>query len=157
MSPGFDVNDVGFFFRADVINFHAGAGYFWNEPTESYRYLELGGAVFNNLDFDGNRTGGGIFHFASLQFLNYYWLNWQVGLYPGNVNNRLTRGGPSALWPGGVEVNINANTDNRKSWVLSLACSFGGAFDYPFSCRLIANWSSDLRQIFYLVSVHFML
>lgn len=132
LSPGFDVNDVGFLYRADIINMHAGAGYFWSDPTESYRYLELGGAIFGNYDFDGNRTGGGIFHFASLQLLNYYWLNWQLGLYPGNVNNRLTRGGPVTLYPDGMEVNISANTDNRKSWVISLNYSFGGKLEYPF-------------------------
>jgi hypothetical protein len=143
LSPGFDVNDVGFFFRADVINFHAGAGYFWNEPTESYRYLELGGAVFGNYDFDGNRTGGGIFHFASLQFLNYYWLNWQVGLYPGNVNNRLTRGGPLALNPDGIELNIFANTDRRKNLVFELGGSLGGRLDYPFYFQV--NTEIELR------------
>ena len=132
LSPGFDVNDVGFFYRADVINTHIGAGYFWNEPTDSYRYLELGGALFGNWDFDGNRNGGGIFHFASLQFLNYYWLNWQVGLYPGNVSNRLTRGGPLTLNPDGIEVNIFANTDQRKNWVFELGYSFGGRLEYPF-------------------------
>ncbi len=132
LSPGFDVNDIGFFYRADVINTHIGAGYFWNEPTDSYRYLELGGALFGNWDFDGNRTGGGIFHFASLQFLNYYWLNWQVGLYPGNVNNRLTRGGPLTLNPDGIELNIFANTDQRKNWVFEFGYSFGGRLEYPF-------------------------
>jgi hypothetical protein len=137
------VNDIGFFSRADVINTHLGAGYFWNEPTDSYRYLELGGALFGNWDFDGNRTGGGIFHFASLQFLNYYWLNWQVGLYPGNVNNRLTRGGPLALNPDGIELNIFANTDRRKNLVFELGGSLGGRLDYPFYFQV--NTEIELR------------
>lgn len=136
ISPGFDVNDVGFLYRADVINSHIGAGYFWNEPTDSYRYLELGGAVFGNWDFDGNRNGGGIFHFGSLQFLNYYWLNWQVGLYPASVSNRLTRGGPLTLSPDGMEINLSANSDNRKNIVFRLNYSLGGRFDYPFSHQI---------------------
>jgi hypothetical protein len=143
LTPGFDLNDIGFLYYADVINMHVGAGYFWSAPTEFYRYLELGGAIFSNYDFDGNRTGGGIFHFASLQFLNYCWLNWQVGLYPGNVNNRLTRGGPLTLYPEGMEVNINANTDRRKSWVAEIGYSFGGKLDYPFYWQI--NIGLDVR------------
>jgi hypothetical protein len=139
LSPSFDVNDIGFFYRADVINMHAGAGYFWSDPTELYRYFEFGGALFSNFDFDGNRTGGGIFHFASLEFLNYYWLNWQLGFYPANVNTRLTRGGPVTLYPAGMEVNINAHTDERKSWVVNLGSSFGGKLDYPFYWQVNAG------------------
>jgi hypothetical protein len=139
LSPGFDVNDIGFFYRADVINTHVGAGYFWSDPTELYRYFEFGGALFGNWDFDYNRTGGGVFHFASLQFLNYYWLNWQFGYYPESINNRLTRGGPLVLNPKGLEVNLNANTDSRKSWVVNLGYSFGGKLDYPFYWQLNAG------------------
>ena len=143
LSPGFDVNDIGFFYRADVINMHAGAGYFWSEPTESYRYVELGGALYNNMDFDGNRNGAGIFHFGSFQFLNYYRFNWNLGINPSNVNSRLTRGGPITLSPDGMELSINANTDERKSWVCSLGYYSGGAFDYPFYWQV--NGEIELR------------
>jgi len=131
ISPGFDVNDIGFFYGADKINMHIGAGYFWSDPTESYRYLELWGALFDNMDFDGNRTSGGIYHGGTIQFLNYSQLYWNLGLYPANVNNRLTRGGPLTLNPDGVEFSINANTDYSKSWVVSLGYYIGGKIDYP--------------------------
>ena len=32
MSPGFDVNDIGFMSRADVINYHVGGGWKWTKP-----------------------------------------------------------------------------------------------------------------------------
>jgi hypothetical protein len=140
LSPDFDINDIGFFYRADMINSHVGAGYFWNQPTNFYRYFELGGALFSNWDFDGNRTGGGVFHFASLEFLNYYRLNWQFGYYPESINNRLTRGGPLVLNPKGLEVNINAHTDERKSWVVTIGGSFGGKLDYPFYWEIEAEF-----------------
>ena len=136
LSPGFDVNDIGFLYRADIINMHAGAGYFWNEPTDSYRYLELGGALFQNLDFDGVSTWSGIFHFGTLQFLNYNSLNWNLGLYNESVNNRLTRGGPQILYPQMMEVYLNANSDSRKSWVVSLDLGISGSYDYPFSWQI---------------------
>lgn len=136
ISPGFDVNDIGFLYRADMLNMHVGAGYFWSDPTESYRYLELGGAVFSNFDFDGNNTWKGIFHFGSIQLLNYYNLNWNLGFYDESINNRMTRGGPLTLNPAGLEFNIRANTDSRKNWVFSVGFYTGGKFDYPFYYQL---------------------
>lgn len=132
ISPGFDVNDVGFLYRADIINMHAGAGYFWNEPTDSYRYLELGGALFQNLDFDGISNWSGIFHFGSMQFLNYYSLNWNLGLYNESVNNRLTRGGPQILYPAMMEASLYASSDSRKDLVVDMNLVTGGSYNYPF-------------------------
>ncbi len=66
ITPGFDVNDAGFFYRADIINWHAGAGYYWSDPNEVFRYLETGAAIFQNYDFGGNKTWEGIYHFGTL-------------------------------------------------------------------------------------------
>ena len=55
------------------------------------------------------------------------------------INTRLTRGGPVVLYPEGMEVNINANTDQRKSWVVNLGASFGGKLDYPFYWQVNAG------------------
>ena len=49
INPAFDVNDLGFLYRADLINWHTGAGYYWSDPTDIYRYLELGAASFSEL------------------------------------------------------------------------------------------------------------
>ncbi len=139
LSPGFDVNDVGFLYRADVINMHVGAGYFWNEPTKSYRYLELGGAVFGNMDFDRNLTGNGIFHFGSIQFLNYYWLNWNLGLYDASVNNRMTRGGPLSINPASLDFSINLNSDQRKDLTFGFGFNTGGKYDYPLYWQVYSD------------------
>jgi hypothetical protein len=125
ISPGFDVNDAGFFYRADLINWHAGAGYYWSDPTSIYRYLELGGAVFQNHDFGGHKTWEGIFHFASIQFLNYYSANWSLAYYTETYNNNRTRGGPLTLNPPGYELSINTSSDDRKKWIISLG---GGTY-----------------------------
>ena len=40
MSPGFDVNDIGFMSRADVINYHVGGGWKWTKPTKHRKYQD---------------------------------------------------------------------------------------------------------------------
>jgi hypothetical protein len=130
ITPGFDCNDLGYLSRADVINMHAGGGYFWNKPTDYFRYLELGLAFFRNYDFDLNKTNDGIFHFGTYQLLNYYSINWNLAYDPWLVNNTRTRGGPLTLNPPGWQVNITLNSDDRKNIVCSLSAnSYQSGYD----------------------------
>ena len=144
ITPSFDVNDVGFFYRADIINWHAGAGYYWSDPTEIYRHLELGGAVFQNYDFGRNKTWEGFFHFGSLQFPNYYSANWNLGLYTETFNNNRTRGGPLTLNPAGYQVSLNLSSDSRKDWVIGFG---GGTSELGPSYDWFAEASLELRLL----------
>ena len=118
ISPKFDLNDLGFLWRADVLNMHIGAGYFWTEQTSIYRYLELGGALFRNYDYDGNITWEGIFHFGNIRFLNYYSINWNLAYNPETINNRRTRGGPLTINYPGYQANAFLSSDSRKDIII---------------------------------------
>lgn len=120
VNPKFDVNDMGFQSRADIINAHVGAGYMWTEPNSFFRRAESGGAVFINTDFDYNITGTGIYNFNWIQFANYYSLSINSGYNPETVNNRRTRGGPLTLNPASWNINFNGGTDSRKDIVFYL-------------------------------------
>ncbi|MEO8399558.1 MAG: DUF5916 domain-containing protein, partial [Ignavibacteriaceae bacterium] len=117
ISPKFDINDLGFLWRADVVNMHIGGGYTWNDPTKIYRFLESGIAVFRNYDFDGDITWQGIFNFGTFQFLNYYSIDWDLAYNPETINNRLTRGGPLALNEPGYQVDFSVHSDGKKNFV----------------------------------------
>lgn len=144
ITPSFDVNDLGFLYRADIINWHAGAGYYWSDPTDVYRYLELGAAVFQNHDFGGNKTWEGIFHFGSVQFLNYYRANWNLGYYPETFNNNRTRGGPLTLNLAGYNASLNLSSDSRKDWMVGL---FGGISESGPSYGWYAGAELELRLL----------
>ncbi|HEY7750740.1 MAG TPA: DUF5916 domain-containing protein, partial [Ignavibacteriaceae bacterium] len=142
VTPGFDINDVGFLFRADILNWHTGAGYYWSTPTEIYRYLELGGAIFQNHDFDGNLTWEGFYHFGSLQLLNYYSANWSFAYYTETFNNNRTRGGPLTLNPPAYETTLYMYSDDRKDWILSLG---GGIFQNDYSNSYWIDFSIEYK------------
>ena len=125
IDPKFDVNDVGFMWRGDVINGHIIGGYKWVKPGKFTRHAELHLAAFNSWDFGGNRLWGGIFQYGYLKFLNYWGINWYWAYNPESVNNRLTRGGPMTLNPSGWEASFGLDSDNRKAWVLSLGFNGG--------------------------------
>jgi hypothetical protein len=119
IDPKFDVNDVGFLFRTDMINGHLLASYRWTEPGSWYRYIELGGAGFRTYDFDKNITSQGLFHFGYIQFLNYFSVDWNFAYNPQTVNNRRTRGGPLTLNPPGYQIGIFPRTDRNKDVVFN--------------------------------------
>jgi hypothetical protein len=142
ITPAFDVNDLGFLYRADVINWHAGAGYYWSDPTNIYRYLEIGCALFQNHDFGGNKTWEGFYHFGSLQFPNYYSANWNLGLYRETFNNNRTRGGPLTLNPAGYETTLSLSSDSRKDWVVGVGA---GTFRFDPSYDWFTELNLELR------------
>lgn len=141
ITPEFEVNDVGFLFRSDVLNAHIGGGYSWTEPTELYRFAELGGAYFRNYDFGGNKTGEGLFHFGHVQLLNYYYANWDLAYYAPSINNRRTRGGPLTLNHEAYSANLSLGTDNRNKFILELNYgTYLSADEDDYSTSLSITW-----------------
>lgn len=118
LSPGFDLNDLGFLSRTGIINMHVGGGRTWTKPGKVFRYAEAGGAVFRNYDWDGNIIWSGVYSFGYAQLKNYYWINWNTAYNPWTVDNRRTRGGPLTLTPPGYQFGIDLGSDNRKTFVL---------------------------------------
>jgi hypothetical protein len=114
MSPGFDVNDMGFMSRADVINGHVGGGRRWTNPGRVRRYAHVIGAVFGSRDFDGNPIWQGLWSGGHIEFLNNYTADVTLAWNPETVNNRRTRGGPLTLNPPGYETNWTLATDVRR-------------------------------------------
>jgi hypothetical protein len=144
ITPAFDVNDLGFLYRADVINWHVGGGYYWSDPTDIYRYLELAAAIFQNYDFGGNKTGEGIFHVGTWQFRNYYSVNWDAAYYTETFNNTRTRGGPLTLNPVGYQTTLFLSSDSRKDWVVEIGA---GRYSANPSYDWFAEASLELRLL----------
>jgi hypothetical protein len=136
ITPGYDLNDLGFLSRTGVINAHAGGGRTWTKPGKVFRYAETGGALFTNYDWDGNINWSGAFNFGYVEFKNYYWLNWNAAYNPWTVNNRRTRGGPLTLTPPGYQFGIDAGTDGRKTLTFGM-----GAGTYFRSSADLEWWS----------------
>lgn len=118
ISPGFDVNDVGFEWRTDMLNGHVVTGYKWTQPGKWYRSARLNAATFHSFDFGGNNTWSGYSQFGNVEFLNYYFVDWFLTYNPQTVSNNLTRGGPTALNPRGYEIDGGISSDSRKRIVL---------------------------------------
>jgi hypothetical protein len=113
MDPKFDVSDLGFQPRSDVINGHIGGGYKWTETTKSRKYQEVLGSVFGSFDFQGNPIWAGLWAEGATEFINNYSWNYSLAYNPRTVSNRGTRGGPLMINVPGYEMYTYFDTDGK--------------------------------------------
>jgi hypothetical protein len=138
VSPTFNLNDVGFLGRADIINTHLFAGHFTNTPGPVFRRRTLMAAAFANLNFDGVRTGNGLWARAETQLLNYWHVNVGTFISLDAYDMHRTRGGPLALNPAGVNADVWVSSDARRPWQVGLGA-------YGFAGRAGPTLGGDLE------------
>ncbi len=117
VTPGFDVNDLGFQFRSDVYS-HSGI-VIYNENDPGPDWLRRWGGNVNwsvALNGDGQTINRRLNVNSNLQLANL----WGGGLYVGGnlgetYNDRLTRGGPVARTPADISTNPFIYSDSRKA------------------------------------------
>jgi hypothetical protein len=120
VSPGFEMNDLGFMSRADVVNGHVGGGYLWTKPGKVFRFADVIGAAFQSSDFGGNVFSRGVFLLSELQFANYWRSNVHYCYNPRTLNKYRTRGGPLTVNHDGSEYELYVGSDDRKpvvAWI----------------------------------------
>lgn len=120
IDPKFDVNDLGFMWRTDVINYHVAAGYKWTEPTDWYNSINVSAAIFGSFNFDGDKTWRGYWMSSNWTLPSFYSLRLAYAYNPYSFDARSTRGGPVMLNPLGWELNLNFSSDSRRPVVLEL-------------------------------------
>ena len=113
VSPNFDVNDLGYQKRSDIINLHVGTGYKWTKPRKHVRYQSVKGAVFGTRDYDGNRTKLGVRASGYSELHNGTAVDYFAGATARALNNRRTRGGPLTVDLPAVSAGIDLQTDSQ--------------------------------------------
>ncbi len=114
VSPGFDVNDMGFLFRTDNINMHLVLGYRWYDPDGFFRSKGFNAATFRNYDFGGNKVDEGYYLFYDGTFMNYWGVSGNLAYYPATLDRNATRGGPLMMNTNRYSAYIEGWTDSRS-------------------------------------------
>jgi len=118
-SPGFENNDLGFHGTGDRGGGHA--VYYWraNTPGKVLRNWQWWTAKWWTWNYAGELQGNGYNGQIGAQFLNYWNVGFQAGWRHRTLDDRLTRGGPSAASPSLGFWNVNGGTDSRKAFSIS--------------------------------------
>ena len=114
ISPGFEVNDVGYMGVADKINAHIMSGYRWTDPGRVFRSIDFIAAPFANWDFGGVNTDRALFSQASARLLNYWSLSAHWIEFAQTTNVRRARGGPPMREPSGRSGSLNVYSDSAR-------------------------------------------
>lgn len=113
VSPGYEVNDLGFQNRADYRAIEGGIVYRETEP-EWLQYYELFLFTSNAWNYDGDHINQGYGSGGNLRFNNQWSTNYNVNYNPGAFSDRLTRGGPVMKNPSRSNFNVNVNSNPNK-------------------------------------------
>lgn len=118
-SPGFEINDFGFHGRMDYRSVSTFLGRQNFVPSKRFRSSQK--YVYTNHTW--NYGGTSIFQALGSgidgTFTNFWSGGLGGGFNPRYYNDRLTRGGPVALTPGGWNGNAYLNSDSRKPVVFN--------------------------------------
>lgn len=99
ISPGFEVNDLGFMGRVDYRNIGAGGSYNNTETGKLLRGYQLFFGTNHAWNHGGDKIWTSVFNQVTLNLTNL-WTIYGGGEYdPGEIDDRLTRGGPLGRQP----------------------------------------------------------
>ncbi|MFN3596937.1 MAG: DUF5916 domain-containing protein [Rubricoccaceae bacterium] len=114
VSPGFEVNDLGFQTRADLLAADAFVEYV-QPRAERVRRWSVFGIANHGWSYGGDRVIQAYRAGTFTQLRNLWVVSTVFGLSPEHVNDRLTRGGPLALRPADVSGSLRVSSDARRA------------------------------------------
>jgi hypothetical protein len=149
VSPGFEVNDLGFQSEADRIYFDTHYQYNQPNPSRFLRSWNVNASPDAKWSTAGDRVFANINAQLSLELLNYWRASVRVQVDPWTDDDRLTRGGPMARTPGSFQTRLNLNSDGRRAVTVRGTYGWGsndvGAWDRQAQVDVSARFQERLQ------------
>ncbi len=143
VSPGFEVNDLGFMGRVDYRNLGASGSYNNIEAGKLLRSYNVYVGTNHAWNYGGNKIWTSLFNQVTLNFTNL-WTVYAGGEYdPGAIDDRLTRGGPLGRQPTQYGGWTQINSDQRKTVSYNLYTDYYGDQDHGYQKDL--TFGVDVR------------
>ncbi|MBW3570913.1 MAG: hypothetical protein KY467_07395, partial [Gemmatimonadetes bacterium] len=115
ITPGYEVNDMGFQYRGNRADLQGTLSYTENRPGKTFRFYQFNSYARGEWNYDGDHIYNN-FQLAGFgQLLNFWSGSITLGTtLAGSVDDRLTWGGPLARRPANRRVSGSVNSDERK-------------------------------------------
>jgi hypothetical protein len=124
LSPGLELNDLGYMQSADVINLENEISYLINKPVSVFHTYTIDLEQFNSWNFDGTYLGSG----GHLSFRSEFENNWNFStnliMHSKRVDTRILRGGPDLIIPGSLTTFGDIRTDQSKKIIVEFAYQY---------------------------------
>jgi len=149
LSPGLELNDLGFLTRTDAVSTHAVLHYLNTDQTKWTREISGWVGKYQNWNFDRDLTANGVASNLYVQLKNYGEAYVWGGAAADRINDQSTRGGPAMVRPGYTYWGGGFGSDPRKKVSIALEGEmledgFGGTSDFIWT-SLTYRPSSAIR------------
>ncbi len=124
VSPGLELNDMGFQGRTDYRALSILNGYQQDKAGKNFRDYLVYWYANQTWNFGGTSILRSIAGGLQGTLSNFWYTGFNWGYNPEYYSDRFTRGGPEALVPSGYYAGVDLNSDGRKPVVV------GGGFNY---------------------------
>jgi len=114
VSPGFEVNDLGFQERVDRVSAEVAGRRRWTRPGKLFHHALLEVSLDRGWNYDGDPIQRKVGMYAFGVFRNFWVAELTTSYSGGAIDDRLTRGGPLARTPPSWYVSADAYTDDHK-------------------------------------------
>ena len=120
LSPGLELNDIGYMRSADKLSNQNELSYFVNRSVSIFHTYSFGLEQFNSWNFNGTYLGsGGHFSFVS-EFMNNWTFSTNMIYYASAIEPGRLRGGPEMIMPNSLAISGRTATDPSKKFIVSL-------------------------------------
>jgi hypothetical protein len=149
VSPGFEVNDVGFQNRADYHAISTLVEYRENRASRRFRFYDAYAFTTHAWNYGLNPIFASFNAGGDVQLSNFWGFTLRGGFNPWYDNDRLTRGGPLARVPSQWSVDLQTRTDTRRRVVIGNELFYrndaSGEYDQVVAFNLDVRPSAALR------------
>jgi hypothetical protein len=151
MSPGFEINDIGFQSSVDRVGTDIEVAYVENLPGSVFRSYRIEGRASRDWNYGRDTQGGGATLSFDAQLLGYWAGHLDLTRSFRSYDDRLTRGGPMAIDLPDNRIDMQIRSDDRKPITGRINGSVGwgesGGWQRNVSLGLgvrpAGNWSID--------------
>ncbi len=169
LSPGLELNDLGYMNSADEIQQDNEISYLVNKPVSIFNTLEVDLEQFNSWNFDGTWLGSGGHLSFSSTFKNNWSFRTNLIFHSQADDPRKLRGGPDMIMPHSIMTFGNVMTDPSKKLMFLFSYGYESSGNNsatshelnpsvsfrPFSSlriRLTADYQKNLDELQYITT-----
>ena len=124
LSPGLELNDLGYMNTADEINQVNVVSYLINQPVSIFRTYNISLEQFNTWNFNGSYLGSGAHLSFTAEFKNQWGFAANLIYHSKSLDTKILRGGYDMIMPYAITSFGSLNTDQAKKITASLAYSY---------------------------------
>jgi hypothetical protein len=124
LSPGIELNDLGYMNSADAINQENEISYFVNKPVSIFRTYTINLEQFNAWNFNGTYLGSGGHLSFSSEFKNQWRLDANLIFHSSALDTKILRGGYDMMMPYSLLSFGGLHTDYSKKVIAGVDYSY---------------------------------